>query len=67
MTTPYYATVGTDWLCTEDDLHDLLDWVGGVHETGESIAVWRGNTLVLVIDGQGHTIYLSDPAAPHVS
>jgi hypothetical protein len=62
-TATYTATVGTDVLAYYDDLRDLLDWVGGIHETGENIAVWKGATLVLVIDGQGHTIYLTDPEA----
>jgi hypothetical protein len=62
----YTATVGADVLAYDNDLDDLLAWVGQIHEAGESIAVWRGAALVLVIDGQGHTIYLSDPEAPHV-
>jgi hypothetical protein len=63
MNGTYYATCGTDLVHADDDLRALLDWVGDVHETGDSIAVWCGAALVLVIDGAGHTIYLSDPEA----
>ena len=59
----YYATCGCDLIHADTSLRALLDWLGGIHESGECVAVWRGAALVLVIDGQGHTIYLTDPEA----
>jgi hypothetical protein len=61
MTTVYTATCGADILAFNDSLRDLLDWLGDVHERGDSIAVWLGSALILVIDGQGHTTYLQQP------
>jgi hypothetical protein len=66
MTTPYTATVGADVIGCEDCLAALLGEIGAIHEAGECVAVWRGAALVLVIDGAGHTIYLSDPEAHRV-
>jgi hypothetical protein len=57
----YTATVAADVLASDDDLYALLGEVGAIHERGESIAVWQGAALVLVIDGAGHTIYLQQP------
>jgi hypothetical protein len=66
MTEPYVATVGADLIHADTCLRALLDWLGAVHESGESIAVWRGAVLVLVIDGAGHTIYIQKPEAHRV-
>jgi hypothetical protein len=66
MNTVYTATCGADILAFNDSLTDLLDWVGDIHEDGEDVAVWRGPVLVLVIDGAGHTTYLTDPEAHRV-
>jgi hypothetical protein len=64
MTEPYTATVGADVIGCEDSLAALLGEIGAIHESGESIAVWRGATLVLVIDGAGHTTYLNPEGRP---
>jgi hypothetical protein len=61
MNSTYYATCGTDLVHADDDLRALLDWLGDVHEAGDWIVVWRDAAVILVIDGAGHTIYVSDP------
>jgi hypothetical protein len=61
MNNVYTATCGADVVGRDEDLFALLDWLGPIHESGESIAVWQGAVLVLVIDGGGHTTYLTDP------
>jgi hypothetical protein len=66
MNTVYTATCGADVIGCEDSLAALLEEIGAIHEAGESVAVWRGAVLVLVVDGQGHTVYLTDPEAHRV-
>jgi hypothetical protein len=66
MTEPYTATVGADVIGCEDSLAALLEEIGPIHEQGDSIAIWQGSALLVVIDGQGHTVYLTDPEAHRV-
>jgi hypothetical protein len=58
-TTAYVATIGSDIVAINDSLAGILDWLGDIHEDGDSIAIWQGSALLVVIDGRGHTIHLN--------
>jgi hypothetical protein len=53
MSRIYMATVGADILAYHTTLEGLVDWLGCIHEEGDSIAVWDGPVLILVLGPDG--------------
>jgi hypothetical protein len=63
MTQIFMATVGADILAYHRHLDGLVDWLRGIHEEGDSIAIWAGPVLVLVINPDGTTTRLQPEEA----